>query len=121
MTVFYNVRRVLELERLFLYLCYHDGGILDLTLVASEPQGVTKQAVINFLNQFEATHLVFRLKTYGYGMEVLRGRDKIYLADAAIPGAVTLQSRKLLERPDRLGAAVETAFFKHVLARIASK
>lgn len=117
MTAFYRVRRVLELERLFLYLCYHDGGILDLATVASELQGVNKQTVINFLDLFEATHLVYRLKPYGYGKEVLRGRDKIYLADAALPGAVTLQGRKLLERPDRLGSAVETAFFKHVFTR----
>lgn len=117
MTAFYNVRRVLELERLFLYLCYHDGGLLDLGSVASELQGVTKQTVVNFLDLFEATHLVYRLKPYGYGKEVLRGRDKVYLADAALPGAVTLQGRKLLERPERLGAAVETAFFKHVYTR----
>ncbi len=117
MTAFYKVRRVLELERLFLYLCYHDGGILDVTSVASELQGVNKQSVINFIDLFEATHLIYRLKPFGYGKEVLRGRDKIYLADAALPGAVTLQGRKLLERPDRLGSAVETAFFKHVYTR----
>lgn len=117
MTAFYKVRRILELERLFLYLCYHDGGILDLPTVASELQGVNKQTVINFIDLFEATHLVYRLKPFGYGKEVLRGRDKIYLADAALPGAVTLQGRKLLQRPDRLGSAVETAFFKHVYTR----
>lgn len=117
MTAFYKVRRVLELERLFLYLCYHDGGILDLATVASELQGVNKQTVINFIDLFEATHLIYRLKPFGYGKEVLRGRDKIYLADAALPGAVTLQGRKLLERPERLGSAVETAFFKHVYTR----
>lgn len=117
MTAFYNVRRILELERLFLYLFYHDGGILDLPTVAKELQGITKQTAANFLDLFEATHLIYRLKPYGYGKEVLRGRDKIYLADAALPGAVTLQGRKLLERPDRLGKAVETAFFKHVYTR----
>ena len=62
-------------------------------------------------------HLIYRLKIFGYGKEILRGRDKVYLADAAIPGAVTLQGRKLLEHPERLGKAVETAFFKHVFTR----
>lgn len=28
MTAIYGVRRVLEVEKIFLYLCYHDGGIL---------------------------------------------------------------------------------------------
>lgn len=117
MTAFYKVRRVLEIERLFLYLCYHDGGILDIQTIAQQLDGVPKQTVVNFLDLFEATHLIYRLKPYGYGKEVLRGRDKVYLADAALPGAVTLQGRKLLERPERLGAAVETAFFKHVFTR----
>jgi predicted AAA+ superfamily ATPase len=117
MTAFYKVRRVLELERLFLYLCYNDGGIIDIPTITSELQGVNRQTAMNFLDLFEATHLIYRLKPYGYGKEVLRGRDKLYLADAAIPGAVTLQGRKLLERPDRLGRAVETAFFKHVFTR----
>ncbi len=66
---------------------------------------------------FESTHLVYRRKPFGYGKEVLRGRDKVYLADAALPGAVLLLGRRLLEQPERLGAAVETAFFKHVFTR----
>lgn len=117
MTALYGVRRVLEVEKLFLYLCYHDGGILDLATLARQLDGVTKQTVANFLDLFESTHLIYRLKPFGYGKEVLRGRDKVYLADASLPGAVLLLGRRLLERPDRLGAAVETAFFKHLYTR----
>jgi predicted AAA+ superfamily ATPase len=121
MTALYGVRRVLEVEKLFLYLCYHDGGILDLTALTQQLDGVGKQLANSFLDLFEATHLIYRLKPFGYGKEVLRGREKIYLADAALPGAVLLLGRKLLERPDRLGAAVETAFFKHVFTRFYSQ
>lgn len=117
MTALYGVRRVLDVERIFLYLCYHDGGILDIQSLTQSLEGVNRQSAQNFLDLFEATHLIYRLKPYGYGKEVLRGRDKIYLADAALPGAVTLMGRRLLERPDRLGAAVETTFFKHALTR----
>jgi predicted AAA+ superfamily ATPase len=121
MTALYGVRRVLEVEKLFLYLCYHDGGVLDLTALTQQLAGVNKPLVTSFLDLFEATHLIYRLKPFGYGKEVLRGRDKVYLADAALPGAVLLLGRKLLERPDRLGAAVETAFFKHVFTRYYSQ
>lgn len=114
MTALYGVRRVLEAEKIFLYLCYHDGGILDIATLCRELDGVNKQTALNLLDLFEATHLIYRLKPHGYGKEVLRGRDKVYLADAAIPGSVMLLGRKLLEQPERLGAAVETAFFKHV-------
>jgi hypothetical protein len=117
MTAHYGVRRVLDVEKIFLYLCYHDGGILDLGMLTRELDGVNRQSALNFLDLFEATHLIYRLKPYGYGKEVLRGRDKIYLADAALPGAVLLLGRRLLEKPERLGAAVETAFFKHVFTR----
>lgn len=113
MTALYGVRRILEAEKIFLYLCYHDGGILEIKTLCKELDGVKQQTALNLLDLFEATHLIYRLKPYGYGKEVLRGRDKVYLADAAIPGGVMLLGRKLLERPDRLGAAVETAFFKH--------
>jgi predicted AAA+ superfamily ATPase len=116
MTVLYGTRRVLELERLFLYLCYNDGGIVDLGTIAGQLE-VTKPSVAKFIDLFEATHLVYRLKPFGYGKEVLRGRDKVYLADAAIAGAVMLLGRELLEQPVRLGNAVETAFFKHVFTR----
>ena len=117
MTAFYGVRRVLEVEKLFLYLCYHDGGILDLATLARQLDGINKQTASNFLDLFESTHLVYRLKRFGYGKEVLRGRDKVYLADAALSGAMLLLGRRLLEQPDRLGAAVETAFFKHLFTR----
>lgn len=117
MTALYGVRRVLELEKIFLYLCYHDGGILDVPTLSRELDGLNRQSVNNFLDLFEATHLVYRLRPLGYGKEVLRGRSKIYLADAALPGAVLLLGRRLLEKADRLGGAVETAFFKHLYTR----
>ena len=121
MTAFYGVRRVLEVEKIFLYLCYHDGGILDIPTLTQQLEGVNRQTALNFLDLFESTHLIYRLKPHGYGKEVLRGRDKVYLADAALPGAVLLLGRKLLEQPERLGAAVETAFFKHVFTRYYSQ
>ena len=42
MTAFYGVRRVLEIERLFLYLCYHDGGILDIPTICGRPLSLTR-------------------------------------------------------------------------------
>ena len=117
MTAFYGVRRVLEVERIFLYLCYHDGGILDIPTLCGQLEGVNRQTALNFLDLFESAHLITRLKPFGYGKEVLRGRDKVYLADAALPGAMLLLGQQLLTQPERLGAAVETAFFKHILTR----
>lgn len=116
MTALYGVRRILELEKVFLYLCLHDGGLLDLQALSSNLQ-LAKKTVANFIDLLEAAHLIYKLGPFGYGKEVLRARSKVYLADAAIPGSVLLWGPAMLEHPERLGAAVETAFFKHVFAR----
>ena len=108
---------MIEIEKLFLYLCYHDGGILDVSKIAKELENVKRPLLIDYLDLLEATHLIYSLKPFGYGKEVLRGKSKVYLADAAIPGSILLLGQKLLEKPDRLGNAVETAFFKHVFTR----
>ncbi|MFM8934048.1 MAG: ATP-binding protein [Gemmataceae bacterium] len=117
MTTLYGVRRVPDLERFFLYLCEQEGGILDTTAVSRHLECVTRQGVANWVDLLEATHLVHRLRPHGYGKEVLRGREKVYLADPAIAGAVLMTGRHLLERPVRLAAAVECAVVKHALTR----
>jgi predicted AAA+ superfamily ATPase len=116
MTALFGVRRVLELERTFLYLCLHDGGLIDLQALCTS-LGLKKPTVNRFIDLLEAAHLIYRLPPFGYGKEVLRGKFKVYLADPAIAGSVLLKGRGLLEDEIRLGAAAETAFFKHVFAR----
>ena len=116
MTALFGVRRVVELEQTFLYLCLHGGGLLDLPQLCSRLQ-LKRPTVENFLNLFEASHLIHRLLPFGYGKAILRGRPKIYLADAAIAPSVLLKGKSLLEDASLLGHAVETAFFKHVFTR----
>lgn len=116
MTALFGVRRVLELEQTFLYLCLHDGGLLDMQALCGNLE-VKKGTANNFIDLLEATHLIYRLRPFGYGKEILRGRSKVYLADAAIAPGVMLKGKELLEDPLMLGQAVETAFFKHVFSR----
>lgn len=116
MTALFGVRRVVELERLFLYLCMHDGGMLDMAELCRSLQ-VTKPTAANYLNLLEAAHLIRRLAPHGYGKEILRARHKVYLADPGIAPSVMLKGESLLENPAALGATVETAFVRHVVAR----
>ncbi|MFQ5453868.1 MAG: ATP-binding protein, partial [Candidatus Zixiibacteriota bacterium] len=116
MTALFGVRRILELEKTFLYLCLHDGGILDMPRLC-ESLDLKKPTVTKFLELFEASHLIYKLPPHGYGKQILRARYKVYLADAAISGSVLLKGKSLLEDTTKLGAAVETAFFKHVYTR----
>jgi predicted AAA+ superfamily ATPase len=116
MTALFGVRRVLELEQVFLYLCLHDGGLLNLPQLCSTLE-LKRPTVSSFIELLETTHLIYRLLPFGYGKQVLRARPKIYLADAAIAPGVLLKGKALLEDTDALGRAVETAFFKHVFTR----
>jgi uncharacterized protein len=116
MTALYEVRRVLELEQTFLYLCLHDGGLLDMVDLGKNLQ-VKKPTAASYINLLEAAHLIHRLPPFGYGKEILRGRYKVYLADAAISPSVLLRGKSLLDDAAAMGAAVETAFFKHVFTR----
>ncbi len=116
MTALFGVRRVLDLEHTFLYLCMHDGGLLDMADLCANLE-VKRPTAQHFIELLEAAHLIYRLPPYGYGKDILRARFKIYLADAAIAPAVMLKGKALLEDPAALGVATETAVFKHLFAR----
>lgn len=116
MTAIYGVRRIVDLEHTFLYLCMHDGALLDMVDLCQN-LSVKRPTAQNFIELLEATHLIYRLPPFGYGKDVLRGKFKIFLADAAIPSAVMLKGKSILEDPTALGMATETAVFNHLFAR----
>lgn len=116
MTALFGVRLVVELEHTFLYLCLHGGGILDIPTMCTS-LSLKKPTVQNFIELLCAVHLIYKLSPYGYGKEVLRGKHKVYLADAAISPSVLSKGKALLEDDALLGNAVETAVFKHLFTR----
>ena len=116
MTALFGVRRVLDLEHTFLYLCMHDGGLLDVADLCANLE-VKRPTAQNFIELLESAHLIHRLAPFGYGKDILRARFKIYLADAAMAPAVMLKGKAMLEDPAALGVATETAVFKHLLSR----
>jgi predicted AAA+ superfamily ATPase len=116
MTALFGVRRVVELEQVFLYLCLHEGGILNLPDLCKNLE-LKRPTVENFVDLLEAAHLIYQLKPLGYGKEVLRGRRKVYLADPALGSSVLLRGRSLLEDETTLGLVVESACFRHLFGR----
>ena len=113
MTALFGVRQVLQLEHLFLYLCLHDGSMIDFPTI-SQSLGVKRQTVERYLKFFEATHLLTQVRPFGYGKEVLRGRTKYYLADPSIATAVFLRGTQPIENATALGKIVESTVFKHL-------
>ncbi len=117
MTAIFGVRLILELEQTFLHLCMHDGAILELPKLCSN-LGLKRPTVQRFIELLEASHLIYRLAPFGYGKEILRGRWKIYLSDPAIASAVMLKgSSGVIDNPQLLGIAAESAVLKHLFAR----
>jgi predicted AAA+ superfamily ATPase len=113
MTALFGVRRVIELEQMFIYLCMHDGGQQDIMTISRE-LGIAKTTVVKFIDLFESVHLVFRLPPFGYGKEVLRAKFKYYLADAAIAPAILMKGKSVLEDAHALSMCVETAVIAHL-------
>ena len=116
MTALFGVRRVLELEQTFLYLCLHDGGLLDMVNLGKNLE-MKKPTAQNYISLLESTHLIHRLPPHGYGKEILWARYKVYLADAAIAPSVLLKGKAMLQDAAAVSRAVGTATPKHVFTR----
>lgn len=119
MTALFGVRRILELEQMFIFLCMHDGGMQD-TKTISKNLGIAKQTVQNFIDLFESTYLVYRLSPFGYGKEVLRGKNKLYLSDPAIAPAIMMKGKTILKNARELSQCVETTVIAHLRSHCSS-
>jgi predicted AAA+ superfamily ATPase len=116
MTALYGVRNIAELERLFIYLCLHTGGIFQAKTCADQLE-ISPTTVSKHLDYLELAHLVYRVNPYALsGKLVLKGRPKVHLVDAAIRNAVLLRGTVLLQDPTELGLVVESAITRHILA-----
>ncbi len=116
MTALFRVRNINELERLFIYLCLHTGGILAHQTTATTLE-VSKTTVANHLALLEQANLIYRLPPVRTGgKQVLRARNKYYLVDAALRNAVLLRGEEILGQPEEMGLIVETTVLRHLYA-----
>lgn len=115
MVALFNVRNVLDLERLFVYLCMHTGEIMNRQTLARD-LGVTAATVDNHLQALELVHLLVLLPNVGMGgKQVLRTRPKAYV-DPTLRNAVLMQGEDALTDATALGHLVESAVVLHTLA-----
>jgi len=112
----YNIRNSTELERIFLYLCYHSSNIIAVDAIAKELDGVRRSTVDDYIAYMESANLIYRsFPVEMGGKKILKAKAKIYITDAAIRNAV-LMDDNLLSNPEQLGITVETAVYKHIAA-----
>jgi uncharacterized protein len=116
MVALFGIRKINDLERLFIYLCFQTGGIVSIRTCATELE--TSQATVaNYLELLESANLIYRLPPLELGgKRALKQQSKYYLADAALRNAVLLRGEEILSDPDELGKVVETSVLRHLVA-----
>jgi uncharacterized protein len=116
MTALFGVRNVDVLEKLFIYLCLHSGGIIAHKTVASA-LGVSALTVTNHLELLVQANLIYKLPPMEIGgKKILKAKNKYYLADAALRNAVLLRGEEVLSSSDEMGKIVETTVLRHLYA-----
>lgn len=112
----FSMRKPSDLEKLFVYLCMHSGGILEHNTCARE-LGISTPTVDHYLMFLEHAHLLYRLGPAEIGgKKSLKARNKYYLVDAALRNAVLLHGEEIFSRPEEMGKIVETAVLRHLHA-----
>ncbi len=110
----FNIRNPLLMEKLFLYLCMNSTEIFNATTAAKELENVTITTIDSYINALEMSNLIYLAKPMNVGSKgALKGKPKIFIADAAIRNAV-LMVDDILSDEQELGAIVENAVYKQI-------
>lgn len=114
MAAFYGIRKLAEMERLFVYLCIHSGSIINIETISKELK-VEKATIYSFLDSFEGAHLVRKLPGYEIGgKKALKGLNKWFIVDASLRNAVLLRGEDIFSSPAELGEVVEASVINHL-------
>lgn len=112
----FNVRNPLQLERVFLYLCMNSSGIVNISTMSKELDGLNRSTLNSYIQFLKEANLIYISDPVGVdGKGILKGRPKIYVADAAIRSAV-LMLDDVCTDPEEMGIMVETTVYKHIAA-----
>lgn len=112
----FNIRSPLLMEKLFLYLCMNSTKIFNATTAAKELENTSVSTIDSYIHALEMSNLIYLAKPMDVGRKgSLKGRPKIFIADAAIRNAV-LMVDDVLSDEQELGAMVETAVYKHIVS-----
>ena len=77
---------------------------------------MNKTTLTSYIQFLKESNLIYISDPIGVdGKGILKGRSKIYVADAAIRNAV-LMLEDVITNPEEMGVMVETAVYKHIAA-----
>lgn len=110
----YEIRSVEELEKVFVYLCYNSSSVINLDSMSKEFEGVSKPTIEKYIGYLEDANLIYKSpQLNALGKKVLKSKNKIYIADSGMRGAVVLEA-DILTNATELGYSLETAAYMHV-------
>lgn len=112
----FNIRSPLLMEKLFLYLSINSAEIFSITTAARELENTSVATIESYIEALEMSNLIYLAKPMDVGSKgALKGRPKIFIADAAMRNAV-LMIEDVLSDEKELGVMVETAVYKHIVS-----
>ena len=112
----FNIRSPLLMEKLFLYLCMNGAEIFNATTAAKELENTSIITIESYIKALEMSNLIYLAKPMDVGSKgALKGKPKIFVADAAIRNAV-LMIDDVLSDESELGAMVESTVYKHMVS-----
>ena len=112
----FSIRSPLLMEKLFLYLCMTSTEIFSATAAAKELDNTSVPTIESYLEALEMSNLIYLAKPMDVGSKgSLKGKPKIFIADAAIRNAV-LMIDDVLSDETELGIMVETTVYKHIVS-----
>ncbi|MCL1994588.1 MAG: ATP-binding protein [Defluviitaleaceae bacterium] len=110
----FNVRNPISMEKLFLYLCMTSSEIFNKQTAAKELENIGVSTIEDYISFLEKSNLIYISNPMMVGTKAaLKGKPKIYIADAAIRSAV-LMLEDVLSDDDEMGITIETTVYKHV-------
>ncbi|MCL2631456.1 MAG: ATP-binding protein [Firmicutes bacterium] len=110
----YDIRSTNDLERIFLYLCYNSGNLVNIEAISKELNGVSRITVEKYISYLESANLINICKPVNLaGKSALKQQDKIYVADSSIRANV-LMLGDVLTDPEELGVLVEGICYAHI-------
>lgn len=112
----FNIRSPLLMEKLFLYLCMNSTEIFNATTAAKELENTSITTIDSYIKALEMSNLIYLAKPMDVGSKgALKGKPKIFIADAAICNAVLMMDDVLSDESE-LGAMVEATVYKHMVS-----
>jgi len=112
----YNIRNPLTMEKLFLYLCMTSSEIFNKQTAAKELESIGVDTIEDYVNFLEKSNLIYISNPMMVGKKAaLKGKPKIYIADAAIRSAV-LMLDDIISDDEEMGVMVETTVYKHIVS-----